>query len=559
MRSKSRPVLALGILLSSAFLALTVFGVDLAGATDNAKAKAKEFQQLTKELDGLKYDDAVGRTRILQSLAALKFDPATEFLIEKVRTARREESTASVVIGAFGQHPTLRGVQFLVTESFGLVDPIEWKSIYRQIGEIEHEDAREWFLEKGYRQIAALPPEPQGRMAEVLTFIADERAVEAAKKAVGNKAYSARAQVQFVRTLRNAGDDSKMKKIAKLYRLGDPELQQEVLLAIRDLKDEKRGSLLFKALADRDSAVVITGIDVLGDSGNPEFLKKVLPMLEERDPEILISAIHAVRKLGGKDAVDGLVELLGRAEGRVKDDCLDALIWLTGEDVGETGEIWKRWWEKNRETAKVGGISQEEFEALLKKDSGGQTGRYYGLRVLANEICFVMDISGSMESSYALEGATEEELKGAKTRLDVAKKELESVVYSLKDGVMINMIRFDTLVVPWNTTLTELDDETRALAVKWIRSTATRGGETNIYESLTLALSDPQVTTIYFLSDGAPTAGAITDGPKILEEINEINRVRKVKIHTIGFRLEKEARDLLKQLAEQNGGTFIEK
>jgi len=84
-------------------------------------------------------------------------------------------------------------------------------------------------------------------------------------------------------------------------------------------------------------------------------------------------------------------------------------------------------------------------------------------------------------------------------------------------------------------------------------------GSTNIYDALLIAFSDPQVDTIYLLSDGEPTTGHITDTARMLEEIRRINLFRKVKINTIGFNLKGEAEELMRKLADENYGAFVAK
>ncbi len=73
------------------------------------------------------------------------------------------------------------------------------------------------------------------------------------------------------------------------------------------------------------------------------------------------------------------------------------------------------------------------------------------------------------------------------------------------------------------------------------------------------------------LSDGLPTAGKATVPEQILARVRALNRLRRVRIHTIALLLgaqpdaerggvgeTADMTDFMRRLAEQNGGIFIE-
>ena len=61
---------------------------------------------------------------------------------------------------------------------------------------------------------------------------------------------------------------------------------------------------------------------------------------------------------------------------------------------------------------------------------------------------------------------------------------------------------------------------------------------------------------IYLLSDGAPNAGKFEEMGDILREIKKLNKTRRVQIHCVSLARDS---DLLKELAEQNGGTYVQR
>ena len=90
-------------------------------------------------------------------------------------------------------------------------------------------------------------------------------------------------------------------------------------------------------------------------------------------------------------------------------------------------------------------------------------------------------------------------------------------------------------------------------------------GETNAYGALKRAFEDPDVDTIYLLSDGVPTVGDKYIPELIRLEVEEWNRDRRVIINCIGFfpgnaknQDKAEARTFLMKLAQQNEGYYKE-
>ena len=63
--------------------------------------------------------------------------------------------------------------------------------------------------------------------------------------------------------------------------------------------------------------------------------------------------------------------------------------------------------------------------------------------------------------------------------------------------------------------------------------------------------------TMTFLTDGLPTAGEITNSDVLLEWFTALNRYARVKTHVIAFGSRGVDIDLLRRMAEQNGGKFV--
>ena len=177
------------------------------------------------------------------------------------------------------------------------------------------------------------------------------------------------------------------------------------------------------------------------------------------------------------------------------------------------------------------------------------------------------------------------------SKIAVAKYELKKVLHELPDGVHFNIVFFNFTAWCFRYEgMVELNRVTRQQAFDYIDTVGLLYA-TDIYQAMKKAFEFAgvqgsgttvdkwNVDTIYFLSDGVPflrqnekDAGGIDDGGKILDEIQKWNERPKVTIHTIGIHAEDNQKkagkkggktgrgaDFLKQMAEQNGGTYTER
>jgi hypothetical protein len=72
------------------------------------------------------------------------------------------------------------------------------------------------------------------------------------------------------------------------------------------------------------------------------------------------------------------------------------------------------------------------------------------------------------------------------------------------------------------------------------------------------ALRDDEIDTLYLLSDGAPSSGDMVDRARVQAAIRQLNRTRKVTIHTIGSGAHKATdRAFLEGVARDAGGRCV--
>lgn len=318
----------------------------------------------------------------------------------------------------------------------------------------------------------------------------------------------------------------------------------EVTAALHGLmKDEKLPMDLrvraVDALAARHDAVL------LGDA--IDMLK--LPV-GDGSPMVL-AGIRALRMLHDRRGIAPLIAFLARVDlHRERDVAQQALVSLTGVDHGPYDTAWKSWWAQNAKTFVM--PKDPKPPGSVKAPKKGKT--FYGIHTFSDRILFIVDISGSMDQP--------EKPKGDKSKFDVLKQELLGTIFNLNTTDAFNVIFFNHQVLPWQTHPVEASERNKRLLKAWVEKQKPLGG-TNIYDSLEagfrMALgtgSKPVLDTIFFLTDGKPTAGRVRDPAHILDTMKQWNETAHLTIHTIGIGKDHDAK-FLEALAALGDGTYM--
>ncbi|MBX3464897.1 MAG: HEAT repeat domain-containing protein [Planctomycetes bacterium] len=306
--------------------------------------------------------------------------------------------------------------------------------------------------------------------------------------------------------------------------------------------------------ADRD--VRNTAIEAIGRARDRRQLDVLVAALAHADWSTRLSAVEALQSLQHKDGVAALVGRLGAENGRLRRRIAEALWRLTAQPFGEDPAAWLAWWEAAGSSFQV--ASEKELDRAERERERRRldartaaSPKFFGLRVESRRVVFVVDVSGSMlESMYGRYVGR----RGA-TRIDVARQELRRAIERLEPGTLFNVMAFASSVACWRKEgVAVCDAATRASALEWVDRLGAAGA-TNLFDSLQLAFADPDVDTIYVMSDGEPTNGAIVDPHRIRREVASWNKHRKIVLHAIaiGGNLE-----VLEWLAKDAGGTYVQ-
>jgi hypothetical protein len=314
--------------------------------------------------------------------------------------------------------------------------------------------------------------------------------------------------------------------------------------AIRPTEDGRvRAAALSARFARGDLGAFEDAVAALGDDG---------PW------EVKAEAIEGLRRAHREPGIEPLIEFLGRPDsGRLRTDATAALRSLTGRSHGPYQEPWKSWWEGAKGAFVMPDRPAESAGAAADK---GVT--FYGITTFSDRILFVFDVSGSMEEPADPTGRRLEP-----TKIALARKELNGAIDLLDDGKKFNLVLFSHAVVRYKPGMVVADKMTRDQAKRFASEWEPSGG-TNVHDSLETGFrlagtsADGKtyaslIDTIFFLTDGTPTAGKVQDPARILEAVREWNKYAHIVIHCVG--LGAGAETFLKMLAEQNGGQFVKR
>lgn len=300
---------------------------------------------------------------------------------------------------------------------------------------------------------------------------------------------------------------------------------------------------------------VVRAVGMIGQKRSPATARRALEVLLRtlpKEPHERVIEMHAqaLGMLGLPGAVESLIAELERYASsnlRLADAFGSALHRISGKPLGIDVDLWKSWWEV---------MKDQPFERVEQEGGGGTAAgvRYYGFPVRSSKVVFVLDVSRSM---------------GWNERLATAKDELTRTLSKLPRPTRFNVLTYSDEVRTWRPRLADAKPANVRTALAYIARQKPDNG-TNSYAALAAAFRDPDVDTIFFLTDGHPTTGELIDPDLILAAVRSWNRYRHVRLHTIalmrgapppafaGKEDPRTASAFMQRLAEENDGRFRE-
>ncbi|MDE0959540.1 MAG: VWA domain-containing protein [Planctomycetota bacterium] len=330
----------------------------------------------------------------------------------------------------------------------------------------------------------------------------------------------------------------------------------------------------------RSSARIILTL-VLSARKESNAYKAVLTNLYDSDDSVALTVIEALAKRDDLGSVDHLIEALarqekiGRAQTLLAYEIRKCLLKLVGQDF-KVAVDWKNFWDPRKQDYKRPPPGkQKRGLTSVKRDPPA----FFGMEVVAKNVVFLLDVSGSMEvvddlpeepgdgagrSGTGVGGAKEQpkptpKQQEARQRIRRVQDELIRTIDKLPKDVRFNIITFNHEVHSMSKGLVSASSRRKKEAIQYVRGVQA-AGETWTDHALREAFGAPNLKAIFLLSDGAPRRdNQLLDTRPILQWVREANRFRRIRLNTVGFeQAGKKLRGFMKNLAIQNNGEYIE-
>ncbi len=323
--------------------------------------------------------------------------------------------------------------------------------------------------------------------------------------------------------------------VAELFRAlagtEDEDLQTEILKLLDESLRSPKGNVLLPMSLIDDFAV----------QGDAKAARSVTLLARAKPFETKFGyrrcVIQAMTHIRDPLAMDFLIEHLPKLEGLVEHDAITYLQQVSKLRFRNDNNAsdWKSWWRLARPTF----VFPNAKDLAQVKPIDNQQLLFYGIPICAKRVLFVLDTSGSMRGEP----------------LAAAKRALNGTIEQLPEAVQFDVLFFDKNVASWQPQLVPAATHFKQEAIRTVTARGMdRGTASNTALNAAFTL-DPEV--IYFLSDGEPTDGRPL---QIVSAITNLNRTRRVSIHTIGVVTERNGgyglTQFMRPLAEQNYGTF---
>jgi len=260
---------------------------------------------------------------------------------------------------------------------------------------------------------------------------------------------------------------------------------------------------------------------------------------------------------------DALVTAINkRASPMLRDRAGSLLRAMTGALIAvDDAPAWREFWAREQ-----GRIVVPERLATLREHA--TRAQFFGVPVTGGSIAFLIDTSGSMDEAPGGGPTTGPRGRSdAKTRLDAAKEQIVLAVQAMLAESQYQVLTFASEARAWTSTPVKPSSNSTRSLTELLGRLRAHGG-TNLFEGLATALqfeqrrygdaSSSTIDELFVLSDGEPTAGAVQQADDLLRLVREANQYTKVRIHCVFTGTGKGA-DLLRSLAEQNGGVFVQR
>jgi hypothetical protein len=393
-----------------------------------------------------------------------------------------------------------------------------------------------------------------------------------------------RAKVGVVRVLGLAKDDEAADAIAPLLADADPDLRAQAATALGRMQHEPSLPAIERLVADRSDDVALAAMDALASFGEQaeDAWSKVAPRLDDLHRPVRTAAAETLGALGTMETVDALIARMDKEEGRVHEDCRQALKRITRDDLGAETARWKDWWKKEKERS-PGKLPSRPAEKP-KEDANARYGTaptYFGIQLFSKRLAFVLDVSSSMSDHIVVDPSWIEQqgraYRGDATKFEVATAEIAASLKTVDPRLEFGIVTFRSDVRTWRERLVPAGSGLVDQALSYLASQRPapldNSGDpakqkTDLADALRIAFgikagangarpTDEAADEVYVMTDGQPTAGDLVDADVLLSWFREKNRLARLRLHVVTFETIDVDLKFLRGLAEAGGGAFV--
>lgn len=379
----------------------------------------------------------------------------------------------------------------------------------------------------------------------------------------------------------------------------EPRVRGDALIALAAVAPEAARPTVEEALKDGNpqlrlaALVALRAIDMKAAFTAAVDVVAAKPLEKKEavwEPRLLFTALETLGRWTGRAAekalvvraVDELIARLPRESGLPLHVLGLALAELTGAEGLEPDQtVWSGWWQGRREAFEPkdppppadkpkrrkpevppSGGGEPAGEPKRQETGGGAKSRvrFHGIPVYSNRLVFAQDISGGMNNPL------DKDKSDSPSKMRFSKDELVRVLKALPDAVKTNVAFFASeywwqspQLVPLGKQRPQLIDfVNKTETPDWRQAQNRMKTRSNLYDTLAVALEDPELDTVYFLSEGGPNEGRWVERERFLRHLGRLNVYQRVQVHTLQVTNDRAGAAFLERLAALTGGSFYD-
>jgi hypothetical protein len=375
--------------------------------------------------------------------------------------------------------------------------------------------------------------------AELLGEYGDSTFGESLAKALGDKELD--VQRAAARALGRVRSQAGVKPLTNLIGEHDAYLRESAFESLARIDPKANRAMFLRGMKDKEGGVRCALLGAALEIYPDELEAWSVLALADKDWRPRMQAVDNLGTIRTKTGVDALIGALADGRPAVVERAMQRLSELTGQKHTRA-DSWRSWWQANRETLAFpdGAAKAEPFDPSA-------TATYHGIKLVSDHVAFLIDKSDDMKKDLAATKTSKE---------DAAYAELKSVLGKLSGRVMFNVLAYAETVTPFlDQGPIELTPRNRERALEFLKA-APEGKAKDIWKLLEVVLGDDDIDTAYLLSSGEPDIGEYVHWNRVSWHLRDVNRFRKLVVHTIAYSDSEWYRSQLEKIAEVTGGEF---